>query len=446
MVMKDEMDENNINDRSTIKDGQGKKLHSNTSKAVALLVLLGVCGYLAYSTLITNKKQPVELPKEAIIKQTERFRPAQPKPVLLEPTEKNNPSCCPRSFELPTPKINLLKTNADDSLLEAAQTECSCLAYASPQKSQAMQKKITTLHRTNSKENLMKQHNALIIFSNRQTLKVFMLQHLLIEMPAHKKAKQMQKKITTLDRTNSKENLMKQHNALIIFSNRQTLKVFMLQHLLIETTSSQGASIPCILETAISSDQQGFTSCIVSRDILVRQWSRLSFLTRAHKSLANTRSGLKKGQNRLFVLWNRAKTQVGIITLASPATDALGRSGVDGDVDNHWFERIGSALLVSIVRDATNYARNRLPKDQDKNSSDTISSGPNIANIVVENYANIPPTLTKKPRGKWSMFFVAPRFRIFSSVYKLKVIEDKKQIVNRSISRNFYKNSAVILK
>ncbi|MDD9334122.1 MAG: Type IV secretion system protein virB10, partial [Bartonella sp.] len=30
---------------------------------------------------------------------------------------------------------------------------------------------------------------------------------------------------------------------------------------------AMGASIPCILETAISSDQQGFASCIVSRDI-----------------------------------------------------------------------------------------------------------------------------------------------------------------------------------
>ncbi|SQF96412.1 type IV secretion system protein VirB10 [Bartonella quintana] len=385
--MKDEIDENNINDRSTIKDGQGKKLHSNTSKAVALLVLLGVCGYLAYSTLITNKKQPVELPKEAIIKQTERFRPAQPKPVLLEPTEKNN-LLLPK-VELPTPKRN--QTNADDSLLEAAQ-RAPVLAYANPQKSQA-----------NAEKNNDTSPNQL-----------------------------ERKPDETAQRFN---HLLKPTNLEGIHASTLTNRNYII---------AMGASIPCILETAISSDQQGFTSCIVSRDILSDN-GRVVLLDKGTQIVGEYRSGLKKGQNRLFVLWNRAKTPSGvIITLASPATDALGRSGVDGDVDNHWFERIGSALLVSIVRDATNYARNRLPKDQDKNSSDTISSGPNIANIVVENYANIPPTLTKN-QGEMVNVFVA-RDLDFSSVYKLKVIEDKKQIVNRSISRNFYKNSAVILK
>ncbi|WP_410859512.1 TrbI/VirB10 family protein, partial [Paraburkholderia sp. SIMBA_054] len=69
------------------------------------------------------------------------------------------------------------------------------------------------------------------------------------------------------------------------------------------------------------------------------------------------RGGLQRGQKRLLVLWNRAKTPEGvIITLASPATDALGRSGFDGHVDRHWWERFGSALLLSIVGDATGYA------------------------------------------------------------------------------------------
>ncbi len=374
------MNENNLNDRDTIKDGHGKRQRPNTSKAAALVILFGVCLYLAYSTLVTDKKQPVELPKEGIIKQTELFRPAQPKPVTLEPL-------LPK-VELPTPQKK--PTNSDDSLLEAAQ-RAPVLAYANTQKSQgsAEQNKDIITNQLETKPD--------------ETAQRF--NHLL--------------KPTTLEGIRAAK-----------LGNRNYI-------------IAMGASIPCILETAISSDQQGFASCIVSRDILSDN-GRVVLLDKGTQIVGEYRAGLKKGQKRLFVLWNRAKTPNGIIiTLASPATDALGRSGMDGDIDNHWFERIGSALLVSIVKDATNYVRGRLPKDHDKNNSETISSGQNIANIAVENYANIPPTLSKN-QGEMVNVFVA-RDLDFSSVYKLKVIENKKQIVNRALSRNFYKNSSVIL-
>lgn len=101
--MNDPMDENNLlNDRDMIKDGQGKKQRPNTSKAAALVILFGVCLYLAYSTLFTEKQQPVEVQKEGIIKQTELFRPAPPKPVSLEPTIEKNNVLLPK-VELPTP-------------------------------------------------------------------------------------------------------------------------------------------------------------------------------------------------------------------------------------------------------------------------------------------------------------------------------------------------------
>lgn len=380
--MNDEMDEKNINDRDTIKDPQGKKQHTNIGKAAALVILFSVCIYLAYSTLVTDKKQLVELPKEGVIKQTEFFRPAPPKPIPLGPTEQNN-TLLPK-VELPTPKVD--QSKFDNSLLEAAQ-RAPVLAYANTQQS-----------KTNN--------SALLQRESKPDETAQRFNHLL--------------KPTTLE--GIRASTLGNRNYII----------------------AMGASIPCILETAISSDQQGFTSCIVSRDILSDN-GRVVLLDKGTQIVGEYRAGLKKGQNRLFVLWNRAKTPSGvIITLASPATDSLGRSGVDGDIDNHWFERIGSALLVSIVRDATNYAKGRLSKSQDKDDSETASSGQNIANILTENYANIPPTLSKN-QGEMVNVFVA-RDLDFSSVYKLKVVENKKQIINRALSRNFYKNPTVTLK
>lgn len=86
--------------------------------------------------------------------------------------------------------------------------------------------------------------------------------------------------------------------------------------------------------------------------------------------------------------------------LASPATDALGRAGVDGQVDTHWWERFGSALLLSVVGDATSYASSRL-QDGNFDAQNTADAGKQAAAIAVEQSINIAPTLNKH-QGNWS--------------------------------------------
>lgn len=390
--MNNNVDEKNINDRDTIKNAQGKSQQSNVGKAIALVILFSVCLYLAYSTLFTDKKQPIESSKEGskegkVIKQTELFRPAQPAPPSVELAHRKN-ALLPK-VELPTPNINQL--NSDDPLLEAAQ-RAPVLAYANTQKG-----------KTDSQTN---NNNLPYQLESKPDETTQRFNHLL--------------KPTVLE--GIRASTLGNRNYII----------------------TMGTSIPCILETAINSDQQGFASCIVSRDILSDN-GRVVLLDKGTQIVGEYRAGLKKGQKRLFVLWNRAKTPNGIIiSLASPATDNLGRSGIDGDIDNHWLERIGSALLVSLIKDATSYANKRLSKKQEKEENETISSGQNIANIIVENYANIPPTLSKN-QGEMVNIFVA-RDLDFSGVYKLKVIKNKKHLVNQAVSRNFYKNSAIPLK
>ncbi len=78
-----------------------------------------------------------------------------------------------------------------------------------------------------------------------------------------------------------------------------------------------GTSIPCVLETALSSDQPGFTSCVINRDVLSDN-GRVVLMEKGTQVVGEYRGGLRRGQKRLFVLWNRAKTPTGvIITLAS---------------------------------------------------------------------------------------------------------------------------------
>ncbi|MBX5142471.1 TrbI/VirB10 family protein [Rhizobium lentis] len=206
---------------------------------------------------------------------------------------------------------------------------------------------------------------------------------------------------------------------------------------------AMGTSVPCVLETALSSDQPGFTSCVINRDVLSDN-GRVVLMEKGTQVVGEYRGGLRRGQKRLFVLWNRAKTPKGvIITLASPATDALGRAGVDGYVDTHWWERFGSAILLSIVGDATSYASSRL-QDGDIEAQNTTSAGQQAAAIAVEQSINIPPTLIKH-QGELVSIFVA-RDLDFSSVYRLRVKESRNRIYDRAVLGDFASGSRLATK
>ena len=90
-----------------------------------------------------------------------------------------------------------------------------------------------------------------------------------------------------------------------------------------------GSFIPCVLQSAMDSSQPGYVSCIVPRNIYSDN-GRVVLMEKGTKIVGEYQGGLNRGQYRLFVLWTRAVTPRGIaIDVASPATDALGRGGMD---------------------------------------------------------------------------------------------------------------------
>ena len=186
---------------------------------------------------------------------------------------------------------------------------------------------------------------------------------------------------------------------------------------------AQGTSINCTLETALQSDQPGFTSCVISRDVLSDN-GQVVLMEKGTQITGEYRGGLQQGQTRLFVLWSRAKTPDGVIVeLASPGTDGLGRSGLGGYVDNHWWERFGSALLLSTVSDVSKAGVQRVQSNAGVSFSGVGSSGKEAAALAVEQAAAIKPTLHKN-QGDLVSIFVA-RDLDFSSVYKLAVISPR---------------------
>jgi len=116
-----------------------------------------------------------------------------------------------------------------------------------------------------------------------------------------------------------------------------------------DATIAQGAIITGVLETAINSDLPGYSRALVTRDVLSFDGAHV-LAPRGSRLIGQYRSGLSLGQSRAFVIWTRLIRPDGVsIDLDSPAADALGRGGLQGETDRHFFQRFGGAILLSLI-------------------------------------------------------------------------------------------------
>jgi type IV secretion system protein VirB10 len=176
----------------------------------------------------------------------------------------------------------------------------------------------------------------------------------------------------------------------------------------------KGAFIDCTLETAIDSTLPGMTTCITATDTFSAD-GKVVLLERGSKLVGETRGEVQQGSARVFVLWTEARTPTGVvIPLASPGTDELGRSGVSGQVDRHFWERFGAAILISIIDAAAESAV--------QSTSSTIIYNPtasqDVMGDVLKDTLRIPPTVVKN-QGDRVQVLVA-RDLDFRSVYELR--------------------------
>ncbi len=115
------------------------------------------------------------------------------------------------------------------------------------------------------------------------------------------------------------------------------------------STVTQGTLIPAVLETAIDTDVPGFVRAIVSADVRSFDGSRV-LVPRSSRLIGQYRSGLQAGQKRAYVIWTRLIRPDGVsVDIASPAVGFGGETGLAGKVSSHFFERFGSAMLLSVV-------------------------------------------------------------------------------------------------
>jgi len=185
----------------------------------------------------------------------------------------------------------------------------------------------------------------------------------------------------------------------------------------------QGTSLTCALTTRVVSAQAGFIGCQVLRNVYSSDGRVLLIERGSHLDGEYRVTQVRPGSTRIPALWTRLRTPGGVtIDLDSPATGPLGESGADAYVDNRWLERVGAAMLVSILDDSIKIVLNNETAPQQGSNAlvfqGTSQTASQMAEKVLDATINLPPLMYAN-QGSLVGVYVA-RDIDFSSVYELQ--------------------------
>lgn len=178
--------------------------------------------------------------------------------------------------------------------------------------------------------------------------------------------------------------------------------------------------LPCTLSTEVNSTFPGPIECQVAADIKPHGVTLLGRGSVIHGMY----SAAQNGQSRLFVQadWVHDPNSGCFVSFAnSPMSDTMGASGVPGSVDEHYMQRFGAAMLLTLGQGAESLAQASLSKGG--NTYLSFNGGSNglesIASAILRKQIDIPPTITLN-RGSDIAVFVT-KVMDFSTCYDLKV-------------------------
>jgi type IV secretion system protein VirB10 len=194
-------------------------------------------------------------------------------------------------------------------------------------------------------------------------------------------------------------------------------------------TLPKGTAFTCALKTRIISATSGLVGCQVQRNVYGDDGRVLLIERGSHLDGEYRIASVKPGTVRIPVLWTRVRTPLGVtVDIESPGTGPLGESGVDGYVDNRWDERLGAAMLLSLIDDSVKLLIQQQSGDGSGNGPgnggstvvlpSTTAQTSKLAEKVLESTINIPPLIYQNQGGVVGIYVA--RDVDFGSVYELR--------------------------
>ncbi|MCK1732340.1 IncP-type conjugal transfer protein TrbI [Bradyrhizobium sp. 142] len=193
------------------------------------------------------------------------------------------------------------------------------------------------------------------------------------------------------------------------FINADLKKLGYLPNKVVTPTSAyelkRGSVIPATLITGINSDLPGRITAQVSQNVYDSASGHHLLIPQGAKLLGRYDSKISFGQSRVLVVWtdiilpNGATLQIG----GMAGTDAEGYGGFNDQVDNHYFQVFGSAILIAAIGAGIDmsmpasspYGYQQTPTDAARNSF--AESFGRVAEQTISKNMNVQPTLEIRP-------------------------------------------------
>jgi type IV secretion system protein VirB10 len=186
-------------------------------------------------------------------------------------------------------------------------------------------------------------------------------------------------------------------------------------------TLPKGTAFTCALKSKVISAVSGLIGCQVQRNVYSDDGRVLLIERGSHLDGEYRIASVRPGTVRIPVLWTRIRTPLGVtVDIESPGTGKLGESGIDGYVDNRWPERIGAAMLLSLIDDSVKLIIQNQANDSNADTivlPSTTANTSKLAEKVLESTINIPPLIYQNQGGIVGIYVA--RDLDFSSVYEL---------------------------
>jgi type IV secretion system protein VirB10 len=190
-------------------------------------------------------------------------------------------------------------------------------------------------------------------------------------------------------------------------------------------TLPKGTAFTCALKTKVISATSGLVGCQVQRNVYGDNGRVLLIERGSHLDGEYRISSVRPGMVRIPVLWTRVRTPHGVtVDIESPGTGQLGESGIDGYVDNRWGERIGAAMLLSLIDDSVKLVIQNQSQDQQADTivlPSTTDNTSKLAEKVLDSTISIQPLLYQNQGGIVGIYVA--RDVDFSSVYELQPVQ-----------------------